>query len=76
MLIAWLARFSSLRKPLDGSMPLADVLTAAGDVVSGILVAKGAAQAAQAAAEAAKQAQTSAEKVCRARVLLLCCAAP
>jgi hypothetical protein len=44
-------------------MPLAEVLTAAGDIVSGILTAKGAAQAAQAAADAAKQAQASAEKV-------------
>jgi regulator of protease activity HflC (stomatin/prohibitin superfamily) len=46
-------------------MPLAEVLLAAGDVVGGILTAKGAAQAAQAAAEAAKQAQASAEKVGR-----------
>ena len=45
-------------------MALSDVLIAAGDVVSGILTAKGAAQAAQAAADAAKQAQASAEKVC------------
>lgn len=44
-------------------MPLAEVLMAAGDVVSCILTAKGAAQAAQAAAEAAKQAWASAEKV-------------
>jgi hypothetical protein len=62
-LTAWLARFSSLRRPLDGAAPLAEVLTAAGDVVSGILTAKGAAQAALAAAEAARQAQASAEKV-------------
>lgn len=44
-------------------MPLAEVLAAAGDVVSGILTAKGAAQAAQTAAGAARQAQASAEKV-------------
>jgi len=63
VLSAWLARFSSLRRPLDACMPLAEVLMAAGDVVSGILTAKGAAKAAQAAAEAAKQAWASAEKV-------------
>lgn len=64
-LVGWLSRFSSLKRPLDASMPLAEVLTAAGDIVSGILTAKGAAQAAQAAADAAKQAQASAEKVGR-----------
>jgi hypothetical protein len=62
-LTAWLARFSSLRRPLDGAMPLADVLVAAGDVASGILTAKAAAQAARAASEAAEQARASAEKV-------------
>lgn len=62
-LSAWLSRFSSLRRPLDGSTPLAEVLAAGGDVVSGILTAKGAAQAAQAAAQAAKQAHASAEQV-------------
>lgn len=62
-LTAWLARFSSLRRPLDGAMPLAEVLMAAGDVASGILTAKAAAQAARAASEAAEQARASAEKV-------------
>lgn len=62
-LTAWLARFSSLRRPLDGAMPLAEVLMAAGDVASGILTAKAAAQAARAASEAAAQARASAEKV-------------
>lgn len=44
-------------------MPLADVLVAAGDVVSGILTAKAAAQAACATSDAAVQARASAEKV-------------
>lgn len=62
-LTAWLARFSTLRRPLDAAMPLSELLMAAGDMVAGVLTAKAAAQAAQAAAEAAKHAQTSAEKV-------------
>lgn len=59
----WLSRFSTLRRPLDGTAELIEVLTGAGDIVSGILVAKGAAHAAQSAAEAAQRARESAEKV-------------
>eukprot|EP00878_Enallax_costatus_P017746 GHUV01018646.1.p1 GENE.GHUV01018646.1~~GHUV01018646.1.p1 ORF type:complete len:277 (+),score=106.96 GHUV01018646.1:524-1354(+) len=59
----WLSRFSTLQRPLDGSASVHEVLIGASDVVSGILVAKGAAHAAQTAAEAAQRARESAEKV-------------
>lgn len=62
-LSGWLARFSTLRRPLDGSAGLPEVLNGAADILSGILVAKGAAHAAQTAAEAAQRARESAERV-------------
>lgn len=59
----WLSRFSTLRRPLDGSAELPEVLVGAANIVSGLLIAKGAAFAAQTAAEAAQRAKESAEKV-------------
>lgn len=62
-LAGWLARFRTLRKPLDGAAELHEVLGAAADVASGILAAKAAAHAASLAAEAAAKAKESGDKV-------------
>jgi len=58
-----LARFSTLQKPLDGTAALMEVLTAARDIVNGILAAKAAGHAAKAAGDAASRAAGSAAKV-------------
>lgn len=60
----WLRHFSRLMRPLDGAADLKDVLTAASDIVNGILRAKAAATSANTALAAAKQAKQSADKVC------------
>ncbi len=58
----WLRRFSRLRRPVDGSGPLGEVLTSAGDIAEGLLRAKAAAASCRAAAEAAHKARASAEQ--------------
>eukprot|EP00775_Hariotina_reticulata_P002553 gene2553-2855_t len=58
----WLARFSTLQKPLDGTAALTEVVIGARDVANGILAAKVAAHAAKAAADAASRAGGSAIK--------------
>ncbi|GIL73035.1 hypothetical protein Vretimale_4669 [Volvox reticuliferus] len=58
----WLRRFSRLRRPVDGSGPLAEVLASASDVAEGLLRAKAAAASCRAAAEAAHKARASAEQ--------------
>lgn len=59
----WLCRFSTLRRPLDGSADLAEVLAGASNIAAGMLVAKRAVHSAKGAAEAADRARESAEKV-------------
>ncbi|KXZ56759.1 hypothetical protein GPECTOR_1g684 [Gonium pectorale] len=58
----WLRRFSRLRRPVDGSAPLGEVLASANDVAEGLLRAKAAAASCRAAAEAAHKARASAEQ--------------
>ncbi|KAG2442556.1 hypothetical protein HXX76_002642 [Chlamydomonas incerta] len=58
----WLRRFSRLRRPVDGSGPLGEVLASAGDIAEGLLRAKAAAASCRSAAEAAHKARASAEQ--------------
>ncbi|EFJ52136.1 hypothetical protein VOLCADRAFT_103155 [Volvox carteri f. nagariensis] len=58
----WLRRFSRLRRPVDGTGPLAEVLASASDIAEGLLRAKAAAASCRAAAEAAHKARASAEQ--------------
>lgn len=58
----WLSRFVKLKRPLDGSRFIGDVLRSCHDVADSILRAKAAAAAARSAAEAAQQAQGAAAK--------------
>ncbi|GLC51118.1 hypothetical protein PLESTB_000467700 [Pleodorina starrii] len=58
----WLRRFSRLRRPVDGTGPLGEVLASAGDIAEGLLRAKAAAASGRAAAEAAGKARASAEQ--------------
>ncbi|KAG2448325.1 hypothetical protein HYH02_006909 [Chlamydomonas schloesseri] len=58
----WLRRFSRLRRPVDGSGPLGEVLASASDIAEGLLRAKAAAASCRSAAEAAHKARASAEQ--------------
>ncbi|GFR40940.1 hypothetical protein Agub_g1600 [Astrephomene gubernaculifera] len=58
----WLRRFSRLRRPVEGSGPLNEVLGSASDIADGLLRAKTAAASCRSAAEAAHKARTSAEQ--------------
>lgn len=58
----WHRRFNRLRRPIDGSGPLAEVMTSAVDAANGVLRAKAAVASCKAAAESANKARTAAEK--------------
>lgn len=60
-LAAWLARFGTLARPLDGGRPPREVLAAAVGVAGGVLRSKAAAAAAASAADAAAAAREGAE---------------
>lgn len=57
---AWLKKFAKLRRPIEGSGPLADTMCSAQGVVYSVLRAKAAAASASAALEAADKAKESA----------------
>ncbi|KAF5829801.1 hypothetical protein DUNSADRAFT_15464, partial [Dunaliella salina] len=58
----WHKRFSRLRRPVDGSGPVEEVLQVAADAAQGVLRAKAAVASCRAAVEAAVKARAAAEK--------------